>query len=63
MLFRSWLKNSLLRTLIYLENLKQLNIRLLIPFEGYWSTLIIERWLDNRITSDDKRKEEKEFSR
>lgn len=63
MLFRSWVKNSLLRTLIYLENLKQLNIRLLIPFEGYWSTLIIERWLDNRITSDDKRKEEKEFSR
>lgn len=63
MLFRSWVKNSFLRTLIYLENLKQLNIRLLIPFEGYWSTLIIERWLDNRITSDDKRKEEKEFSR
>lgn len=63
MLFRSWEKNSFLRTLIYLENLKQLNIRLLISFEGYWSTLIIERWLDNRITSDDKRKEEKEFSR
>lgn len=63
MLFRSWEKNSFLRTLIYLENLKQLNIRLLIPFEGYWPTLIIERWLDNRITSDDKRKEEKECSR
>lgn len=63
MLFRSWVKNSFLRTLIYLENLKQLNIRLLIPLEGYWSTLIIERWLDNRITSDDKRKKEKEFSR